>query len=424
MTDEQPSAGNEPVASAEVRREFASVVQAKGDVVQSQAVGAVTEKKVFRQAADPDDEMPLPTNPQTIFLGGLFTLAVMATLYVTAEILLPVILAIVLKLLLQPLVRVLERAYIPRGLGAALAVFLVMAVVGGGLSALAGPAAAWAGKLPDAVPKIRDGMVFLKPSIDAVENMSRQLQGVTGDDPASGPGQAAGHSPSALAPTTSATPQTPTLKPANIVGTLFSSTATVTSGLFSMLLVLFYLLVSGETFLRRLVEILPNFKDKRAAVELSQHIERDVSAYLLTVTCLNAIVGFATGCVMWLCGVGNPSLWGAVAFALNFVPILGAMVGIVVFLMASIVSLGVSWWAVLPVGLYFAIHIAEGEFATPMLLARRFTINPVAVVLALIFWYWMWGVVGAILAVPLLAITKIICDDLRPLRAIGHLLEA
>ena len=178
----------------------------------------------------------------------------------------------------------------------------------------------------------------------------------------------------------------------NLVGAVLSGSASVTSGLFTTLLILFYMLVSGETFLRRMVEILPRFKDKRQAVELSQHIERDVSAYLLTVTCINAIVGVATGCVMWLCGVANPVLWGAVAFVLNFVPILGAMVGIAVFLMASVVSLGVSWWALLPVGLYFGIHVIEGEFVTPMLLARRFTINPVAVILALIFWYWMWGV--------------------------------
>jgi predicted PurR-regulated permease PerM len=95
-----------------------------------------------------------------------------------------------------------------------------------------------------------------------------------------------------------------------------------------------------------------------------------------------------------------------------------------VFLMASVLSLGVTWWALLPVGLYFAIHVAEGEIVTPMLMARRFTINPVVVILALVFWYWMWGVPGAILAVPMLAITKIICDDVRPLRALGHILEA
>jgi predicted PurR-regulated permease PerM len=414
MTEKPPPQTDEEIASAEVRSEFVSVLDAEGDVMHGQVVGSVTEKKVFRPPENPDDDMPLPTNPQTIFLGGLFAFAVMAAMYVTAEILLPVILAIVLKLLLQPLVRLLERLYIPRGVGAAFSVLLVLAVFGGGISALAGPAASWAGKLPEALPKLRDSMVILKQPIDAIEYMSRQLQGVTGGD-------ATAQSPSSPE---AASSQGPTLKPSTLLGALFSGTATVTSGLFSTLLVLFYLLVSGETFLRRLVEILPRFKDKRAAVELSLHIERDVSAYLLTVTCINAVVGIATGLVMWFCGVGNPSLWGAVAFTLNFVPILGAMVGIVVFLMASILSLGVTWWALLPVGLYFAIHIAEGEFATPMVLARRFTINPVAVILALIFWYWMWGVVGAILAVPLLAITKIVCDDLRPLRAIGHLLEA
>ena len=89
---------------------------------------------------------------------------------------------------------------------------------------------------------------------------------------------------------------------------------------------------------------------------------------------------------------GNPLLWGLIAFVVNFVPILGPMVALVLFLMASVVSLGVTWWALLPVGLYFVVHVVEGELVTPMLMARRFTINPVAVILALVFWYWMWGV--------------------------------
>ena len=101
----------------------------------------------------------------------------------------------------------------------------------------------------------------------------------------------------------------------------------------------------------------------------------------------------------------------------------GLFTTLVVFLMVSVLSLGVSWWALLPVGLYFLIHVIEGELVTPMLMARRFTINPVAVILALLFWYWMWGVPGAILAVPMLAIIKIVCDDIRPLRAFGHFLE-
>jgi len=430
MTNEKKPSPDERLAEAEVHSEFVSTVAADGDVPRGVVIGSVTEKKVYRPPDDGDDDMPLPTDPQTIFLGGLFALAVMAAMYVSAEVLLPVILAIILKLLLQPLVRQMERVYIPRGIGAAISVLLVLTVFGGGISALAGPAVSWAGKLPDAIPQLREQLVFLKRPIDAIESMSRQLQGMTGDEAAAQPSATSRRaaSPQASSPqqagSQGASSGGSSLKPANWIGAVFSGTATVTSGLFTTLLVLFYLLVSGETFLRRFVEILPRFKDKRQAVELSMHVESDVSAYLLTVTCINAIVGVATGCVMWLCGVASPSLWGAVAFALNFVPILGAMVGIVVFLMASILSLGVTWWALLPVGLYFCIHIVEGEFATPMLLARRFTINPVAVILALIFWYWMWGVVGAILAVPLLAIVKIVCDDLRPLRAIGHLLEA
>ena len=400
MTDES---AEDRLIAEETHQEFVAVTETEGDITRGQTVGSVTAKKTFRAAAAEDEEMPLPTDPRTIFLGGLFFLACIAALYVAEEVVLPVILAIVLKLLLQPFVRLLEDFRIPRAIGALFSVLLVLLAFGGTISMLAAPAADWAGKLPQAIPKLKDSLSFLQDPIDAFQAMMKQIGGLTGEAGPSAPG--------------------PGMRPGNIVGALLSGSATITSGTLSTLLVLFYLLVSGETFLRRMVEILPRFKDKRQAVELSLHIERDVSAYLLTIACINALVGIATGCMMWACGVANPVLWGAVAFVLNFVPILGAMVGIVIFLMASVLSLGVTWWAVLPVGLYFGIHLLEGEFATPMLLARRFTINPVALILSLIFWYWMWGVPGAILAVPLLAIFKIICDDLRPLRAFGHLLE-
>jgi predicted PurR-regulated permease PerM len=218
-------------------------------------------------------------------------------------------------------------------------------------------------------------------------------------------------------------PQGPEAHPFNLMGALFTGTTTIAAGLFTTLVVLFYLLVSGETFLRRFVEILPSFGKKRQAVELTLDIERHISSYLITVTLINIVVGMLTLLVMWACGVANPLLWGVIALVVNFVPILGPMVAMAIFVMAGVLSLGVTWWALLPVGLYFLIHVVEGEIVTPMLMARRFTINPVAVILALLFWYWMWGVPGAILAVPMLAITKIVCDDIRPLRAFGHFLE-
>jgi predicted PurR-regulated permease PerM len=138
---------------------------------------------------------------------------------------------------------------------------------------------------------------------------------------------------------------------------------------------------------------------------------------------MNLVVGVATGAVMAFCGVGDPLLWGTVAFLLNYIPILGPMIGVVVFLLVGLLSVETLWLAFLPAGLYLAIHLVEGETVTPMLLARRFTVNPVLVILALVFWYWMWGVPGAILATPMLAITKIICDRIRPLTAFGHFME-
>jgi predicted PurR-regulated permease PerM len=114
---------------------------------------------------------------------------------------------------------------------------------------------------------------------------------------------------------------------------------------------------------------------------------------------------------------------GSLAFLLNYIPILGPMIGVVLFLLAGLLSIDALWLALLPAVLYLTIHIIEGETVTPMLLARRFTINPVLVILALVFWYWMWGVPGAILATPMLAITKIICDRIGPLTAFGHFME-
>ena len=193
-----------------------------------------------------------------------------------------------------------------------------------------------------------------------------------------------------------------------LTGALFAGMRAVLDGLFTTVLVLYFLLVAGEIFLRRIVEVLPNFSDKRQAVDISQQIEADLSAYLLTITAMNAAVGVTTAAAMYLCGLGDPLLWGAAAFLLNYVPILGPLFGIIIFLLAGMLSFDSLWWALLPPAIYFGIHLAEGETLTPMLLARRFTLNPVLVILSLVFWFWMWGVPGAILAVPMLAVLKIV----------------
>src|SRR5215469_9213035 len=368
-----------------------------GDLGQLRKELAPDSLKGGSQLAEDRLEISWTQDARTIFQGILCGIAVLACLYVAQDIVLPVVLAFVLKLLLQPLVSFLERLHVARPAGALVALGVLLSIFVGLGMLLSSPAAQWVSELPQTWPLLQQKFGFLR---EPIERVQLDEMGVHVGNPAS-----------LLS------------NPIGMATAVLGGTGTVAAHLLETLLVLFYLLVFGETFLRRLVQVLPTFANKREAVEISLQVERDLSAYLLTITVINAVVGGATAGVMWLCGVPGPVLWGVAASCLNFVPVLGPFCGIVLFLAVGLISKGPAWAALLPAALYFGIHVTEGEIVTPMLLANRFTINPVAVILSLIFWYWMWGVPGAILAVPMLAIIKIICDRLRPLRAFGHLLE-
>lgn len=352
--------------------------------------------------AEEPEEMPLPSDPKVIFLGGLFVLALLAAVYVAAEIVLPLIFAVVLNLLLQPAMRFLERWHVPRMLAALLLILAVFGTIVGLGAAIAGPASTWAAKLPQGIPRLQERLSFLQAPINTLQRFLQEVESY---------GQPAG-APAAVS-----------VEGSTLITRLFTGTRNFASGFFTTILFLLFLLVSGDTFLRRLVEILPSFTDKRQAVDISQQVESDISAYLVTITLMNAAVGSVTAFVMWLTGIGDPILWGAIAFLLNFVPILGPIFGVVIFVLVGLLTSDTLWQAFLPAGLYLGIHLIEGQLITPMLLAKRFILNPVLVIISLVFWFWMWGAPGAILSVPMLAITKIICDRIRPLAAFGHFLE-
>ncbi len=347
-----------------------------------------------------EEAMPLPADAKAIFLGGIFFILFLAALYTAAEIVWPLVFAFVLSLLLNPLLRFLDRLHVPRVLGALLLVVAVLALVVGLGTAISGPAASWAAKLPDGLPRLFQRLRFLEAPLATLQHFWQRLEDFAGWQ--SGANSSVGSA---------------------LLTKLFTGTGSFASGFFTTLLFLFFLLVAGEVFLQRLVEIMPRFSSKRQVVDIAKHIESDISAYLVTITVMNAAVGIATAAVMWLTGVGDPVLWGTIAFLLNFVQILGPLLGVLIFLLAGALAADGLWLTFLPALLYLGIHLVEGETITPMLLARRFTLNPVMVIVSLVFWFWMWGVPGAILSVPMLAITKIVCDRVRPLAAFGHFLE-
>jgi predicted PurR-regulated permease PerM len=364
------------------------------------AIGAPHHLKAATAA---QASMPRLSKAATIFLGGLFVLALLAALRDASAIVLPLVLAFVLKLLLQPAIRLLQRLHLPAAVGALLVILLIIAGIVGFASALSGPAAAWAAKLPEGIPRLVEHVRLLRAPFDALQRLLQQAEQV-----AAGPAQRG---------TTMVAMQ------GGFAGALFVNVRAVVDGLFTTMLILFFLLIFGDTFMRHLVEILPSFHDKRRAVDISQQIELDISGYLVTITAMNAAVGVATAVAMQVSGVGDPLLWGAVAFLLNYVPILGPLTAVAIFFLAGLLTFDPLWRAILPAALYLSIHIIEGEIVTPMLLARRFTLNPVVVILSLIFWFWIWGLAGAILSVPILAIIKIICDRVVPLQPLAHLLE-
>jgi predicted PurR-regulated permease PerM len=350
-------------------------------------------------------EMLLPRDPRNVLLTAILTLLVFYSLYAAREIMLPIMFALLLKLLLTPVQRVLTRLHVPKLLAALMLVVALMGGIGGLGWALSAPAAEWLAKVPRTMHRLEAKLEAVKAPVQQMQEATKQVEKMTDTSDGSG---------------ASGKPQHVTVKEPGLSDWILSGTRSLMGGFLTTLVLLFFLLLAGDLFLRRFVEILPRLSDKKQAVEISNEIERNISAYLLTITVMNAAVGVATGLALHLCGFEDALLWGAVAFLLNYIPILGPLVAAALFFVIGMITYDDVIWALLPAGIYLCIHFIEGEAVTPMLLARRFTLNPVLVVGSLVFWHWMWGIPGVLLAVPMLAVFKIVCDRVRPLMALGH----
>ncbi len=350
--------------------------------------------------AEPTKRIPLPQDMQALLLVGIFVLLILYTLYFAAEIVLPILFAFVLSLLLQPSMRILTGLWLPRPVAALTIIVLLCGGVGILGFALSAPVTVWIAKAPEGLPRIEQRLRIFKQPIQEMQAATTKVEQM-----AAGP----------VPPVATVAVAGPTLS-----GFLFSGTRVFLAGVITTIVLLFFLLVTGDMFLRRLVEIMPTLSNKKQAVDISREIQSNISGYLVTVSLMNLGVGVATGIAAYLCGLADPILWGTVAFFLNYVPIIGPLSGIGILFVAGLLTFDGLWRAVLPAAIYLLIHVIEGEVITPMLLARRFTLNPVLVIVSIVFWYWMWGVAGAFLAVPMLATAKIVCDRIRPLMALGH----
>lgn len=335
-------------------------------------------------------------------LTVLMLLAVLYSLHIAKPVILPIVLALLLSLLLSPFVRLLQRKLrIPLAIGSGLVLVGLLGILGITGSMLVEPAAGWIQTIPARLPELRDRLTVLKNPLDKFRKATQQVEEITDLNKADNE-------------------KTVKIKETTTMSLLMTQTPAFLANLAVMFILLFFMLASGDVFLRKLVRMIPSFEDKRRAVVIARDIEERISRYLRAVTVINLLLGFAVGLAAYFVGLENYVLFGGIAFLLNFIPYLGAIVGILTSLLVCLLSFESTSYALVFPAIYFSLNLLEGSFLTPIVVGRLLTLNTVMVFVFLMFWGWIWGIAGALLAVPILAILKIICDHIEPLAFIGE----
>ncbi len=322
---------------------------------------------------------------------GILTLAILYTCYFTQEALLPVVLAFLLALLLSSLVGFIERLYLPRAAAALVVLLVLICGFGAGVYGLAQPAQTWVKNIPEEVHTLQQRFEFLSGPFHQAQKVQKKIEAMTSSQPAG----------SAMVVSSG--------KPGVFVGAL-SSVPHVLGNIGVIIVLTYFLLSTGDNFLRRMVSIAPGLREKKFIVGMARDIQVEISRYLLTIGAINFGLGCATAAAMALLGLSNPLLWGAVAALFNFAPYVGPLATIVALALAGLSSFDSLGHALAVPGVFLLLAICEGQFITPYIVGRRLDVNPAFVFLWLLLWGSLWGLIGLLLAGPLLACFSIVCQ--------------
>lgn len=346
-----------------------------------------------------------PLDVRSLSLSVLTIIALGVTLYVARAILMPIVLALLVSFLLAPAVQGLTHLRLPEPLGAAVVLLAILGVAGLGTYVLWEPATEWIQQLPQSVRQIEARMRPVKQSVEELSETTEKVEEMT-------------QAGSGTAPTTvKVNVQRP-----GLTGMVINQTLSLLATAGAVTILLYFLLASGDLFLLKLVRVLPRLEDKKIAVAIVREVRHDISHYLLTITLINAGLGLTVGIAMWWLGMPNPVLWGVMAASFNFIPYLGAITSAVILTLVALLTFDDFGRALLVPGVFLSLTTLEGFLITPTIVGQRLTLNPVAIFIWLTFWGWLWGVPGMLLAVPLLATLKIVCDHIQPFNPVGEFL--
>ncbi len=343
-------------------------------------------------------------------LLGLLLVAVLTALHLARDAVVPVAVALILSLVFRPIVRGMKRLHIPESVGAALVVLGLLAGFLGAAYSLAEPAGVWLDKAPQGLREIGVKLRHVAGQVKDVTDATDQVQDMTQD-------MANGSTPATR-------PREVTVKKQTLAGGILAAAGSFSLSAISTLMLLYFLLACGNLFLRRTLAETPRLADKKRVVEIAQEVESAVSQYLLTVTLINIILGCSVALAMVLLGVPNPALWGAMVAVFNFIPYLGEFASIGALTIVGLLTFDEVWRGLLVPGVFILLSTVERYLVTPLVLSRRLSLNPVVIVLSVLFWGAMWGIPGALLAVPILVALKALSDRVEPMQVFGKFLSA
>ncbi len=330
----------------------------------------------------------------TFCLIGLLIISVTAVLYVGRAFFLPIVTAMVIGTMLSPAAKFFEQYRIPRSVSAVAIVTATFAGFTFMIGLISAPVMEWTTRLPELGPRLKDKFhVFDRPIA-----LWHQLQAMFGATPA--PGE---------------TSSLPLPKIEWVQPTLEFLSPTFTEILlFFAVLVLF--IASWPDLRRALVLTFGDHESRLRMLRILNAIETNLGSYLLTVTMINMGVGIATGIVCAFTGMPNPAGLGALAAILNFIPIIGPIVMFVVLVIVGIITASTLAAGLLAAACFTVIAFIEGHFVTPMIIGRRLALNALAVFIALAFWTWLWGPMGAFLSSPILIVGLVLKEHLMPVK--------
>ncbi|MGD9616670.1 MAG: AI-2E family transporter [Alphaproteobacteria bacterium] len=352
-------------------------------------------------AADPTRAHPAPSWAAI----GIFVLLLLAGLAYAREFLMPVVLAFLLALVFSPVRRFLNRHGISSWLCATLIVGALLAVVVAGILALSGPVSDWINRAPSIVDDLQTKMRDLRGVAAQVAEVTEQVDRIARNP---------------------AAPQVPevVVRQPGITASLAWLAPLLIAQIVFVLVLLFFLLSSGDMIYEKIIHVLPTLSDKKRAVRIARDIELKLSTYLFTITVINIGLGVAIGSTMWVLGMPNPLLFGVAAFAFNYIPYAGAAAGVALTVVVGLIS-GDGLWLGAVAGIsYLLLTTIEGQLVTPYFVGRQLRLNTVIVFLSIALWAWLWSIVGMIVATPLLVAVRTFCEYIPALDGVGAFLSA